>query len=153
MEFVESVISPMKFVRDPARVGLGLLLTLAVWTCTAVSTWLLSLGFGLGLSLSAVLVVQLAISVAVVLPQAPSFLGLFQVGALTAASFYGIGRSEAAAFANVLWAVNVVPITVVGLVVLHAEGLSLRTLAHQSEEAAEELEEEEHAREQDESPA
>jgi hypothetical protein len=142
MEFVESLISPMRFVRSPTRVGLGLLLTLLVWSATALATWLLSFGFGLRLSLSAVLVIQLAISVAVALPQAPSFLGLFQVGALTAARFYGIPNGEAAAFANVLWAVNVVPITVVGLIVLHAEGLSLRKLAHESEEAAEHLEEE-----------
>jgi hypothetical protein len=140
MEFVESVIGPMKFVLNPARVGLGLLLTLAVWTCTAVSTWLLSLGFDLHLSISAVLVVQVAISLAVMLPQAPSFLGMFQAGAMTAVLFYSIPTGAAAAFANVLWAVNVVPVTVAGLIVLHAEGLSLRSLAQQSEEAAEHLE-------------
>jgi hypothetical protein len=142
MGFAESVIGPMQFVRSPSRVALGLLLTLCVWSCTALSTWLLSLGFDLQLSLSAVLVIQVAISLAVMLPQAPSFLGMFQAGAMTAVLLYDIGTGAAAAFANVLWAVNVLPVTVAGLIVLHAEGLSLRTLAHQSEQAAEELEEE-----------
>lgn len=141
MEFAEALVRPMAFVRSPKRVATGMLYTVVMWSGICLSTWFLSFGFGLRLTIQSLLLIQLATTVAVAPPQAPSFIGLFQVGAMTGARVFGIPEPDAVAFANVMWLVNVVPITVVGLIVLHVEGLSLRRLARDSEEAAEDIEE------------
>jgi hypothetical protein len=94
--------------------------------------------FGLGLPFSGALFVQLALSVAVALPQAPGFVGMFQVAASEAAAAFGQGSDGAiGAFAIVLWLINVVPVTVVGLAVLWTSGLSLGALRERSQEAEE----------------
>lgn len=134
--FVASVAAPMRFMRSPRMVLVGLLLTLAQWASITLSTYMLSLGFGMGLSAASVLLIQLTVTVAVAPPQLPGYFGLFQLGAMTGAGLFGIPLDTALVFANVLWAVNVLPITIVGLLFLQREGLSLGRLTRASKRAA-----------------
>jgi len=136
MGFVSSMTQSMRFLRSPGQVAMGTLLSLAVWICFPLSTYSLARGFGMELTFGGVLFVQVVVTAAVAAPQAPGFIGVFQLAAEAATEALGVPRGEAGAFAIVLWAVNVVPITAVGLAVLWYEGLSVRGLARASKEAA-----------------
>ncbi|MFO7958859.1 MAG: lysylphosphatidylglycerol synthase transmembrane domain-containing protein [Candidatus Brocadiia bacterium] len=141
LKFSDSVIQSLGFLKNPGQFTAGVALTLAIWFCYPVSTWSLARGFGLELPFGGAVLVQVLITLAVALPQAPSFLGVFQVAAMAGVGLYGVDKGPAGAFATMLWIINVVPITVVGLGVLWWEGLSLRVLAEESREAAAETEE------------
>lgn len=135
--FVRSVVESLGFLKRPRRVTLALLLSLGMWLCYPMSAWCLARGFRLGLPFGGVLLAQVLVTVAVVMPQAPGFIGVFQVAAMMGVQLYGVPSAEAGAFATMLWAVNVFPITVVGLGVLWYEGFSLKGLARASRAAAE----------------
>ncbi len=135
--FVRSAAESLGFLKRPARVALALLLSLGMWLCYPLSTWCLARGFSLGIPFGGILLAQVLVTVAVVMPQAAAFIGVFQVAAMMGVQLYGVPRAAAGAFATMLWAVNVVPITVVGLVVLWYEGFSLKGLARASRAAAE----------------
>jgi hypothetical protein len=136
MGFLGSIAASMAFLRSPGRVAAAAVLSCALWLCYPLSTYSLSRGFELELPFAGALLVQIVLTAAVAAPQAPGFFGVFQSATAAAVLLFGVSKGDAGAFANMLWAVNVVPITVVGLAVLHREGLSLRRLARMSREAA-----------------
>ena len=137
LAFAESVARAMAVLRNPGQVALALVLSLAAWLMFPLSTFVLAKGFGLDLGFGAALVIQVCVTAAVALPQAPGFIGPFQVATMKAAELFGVADGDAGAFAMMLWAVHVVPITIVGLAFLRHEGLNLLELARASEQAAE----------------
>ncbi len=136
MGFLESVAHSMQFLREPVRVAGALALTCAFWLCYPLSTYSLALGFNLHLPFVGALLAQVILTAAVAVPQAPGFIGVFSVAAMVGVQLFGVPKGDAAAFATMLWAINVIPITVVGLGVLWWEGLSLRGLTAESKKAA-----------------
>jgi len=134
--FTGSATRSMEFLRGPRRVLVAAVLSLAVWMMFPLSTYALAHAFDLRLGFAAALVVQVCVLAAVALPQAPGFIGPFHVATLKATELFGVGQGDAGAFAMMLWAVNVVPITVAGLAFLRRERLNLLELADASAEAA-----------------
>jgi len=137
MGFAESVTHSMQFLRAPGRVLTALVLSLALWFCYPLSTLYLARGFALGLPFVGVLLAQVLITAAVALPQAPGFVGVFSLAAMVGVQLFGVPRGDAGAFATALWAIHVLPITVVGLAVLWWEGLSLKALQREATAEAE----------------
>ena len=144
MGFLHSIVQSMTFLHSPVRAAVGLVLSCVIWGCFPVSTWCMARAFGLGLPFAGALVVQVIVTVAVAAPQAPAFIGVFHTAAITGAELFQVARGPAAAFAILLWAINVLPVTAAGLAVLWYEGLSLRGLAREAA-ASQEAEEQAHA--------
>ncbi|MHC5034641.1 MAG: lysylphosphatidylglycerol synthase transmembrane domain-containing protein [Planctomycetota bacterium] len=140
MEFVTAIANSMSFLKKPGQVAMALALSFAIWGLFPVSTYALSFAFDLDLSFLGALVVQVCVTAAVAVPQAPGFIGPFQWATMKAAELFGASQGRAGAFAMMLWAVHVVPITVVGLAVLRHEGLNLLRLAQDSKRAADQSE-------------
>jgi len=69
---------------------------------------------------------------AVAIPQAPSFIGVFQLAVL-AATDLAVGVPHGG-YAIVSWAICIVPVVAVGLVCLWCEGLTLRRLRREAEQ-------------------
>jgi len=136
MGFAESVTCSMAFLKSPRQVLVAAVLSVAIWMMSPISTYALAYGFGVRLTFAAALVIQVCVTAAVALPQAPGFIGPFQVATMKATELFGVAEGDAGAFAMMLWAVNVVPITIVGLGFLRHEGLNLLQLAQASERAA-----------------
>jgi uncharacterized membrane protein YbhN (UPF0104 family) len=132
MAFLESVATSMQFLRSPVRVAGALALTLAFWLCYPLSTYSLALGFNLHLPFVGALLAQVILTAAVAVPQAPGFIGVFSVAAMVGVELFGVPKGDAAAFATMLWAINVIPITIVGLGVLWWQGLSLGRLKEEA---------------------
>ena len=136
MDFVGSVVEALRFMRHPASISLAFLFSVLIWLLAGTATYTLSAAFDLGLGLGGGFFVAVCVAVAVALPQAPSFVGVFHVAAMTGAELFLVPRSSAAAYAILLWAINVLPITAVGLAFLWLEGFSLSGLAKASQEWA-----------------
>jgi hypothetical protein len=134
--FVESIAESLGFLRGPGQVVGALGLSFAIWLCFPLSTYSLARGFGLDLPFAGALVAQVIVTAAVAVPQAPGFFGVFQVAAAKGVELFGVGKGDAGAFAMMLWAIHVIPITAVGLGFMWREGLSLGRLMAASEEEA-----------------
>ena len=79
------------------------------------------IGFHLGVSFLAALLVVVATSLAMILPSAPSALGVFEAAVLVALGAYGISDADALSFALVFHAFNIIPWLVAGRVLLCAD--------------------------------
>ena len=52
---------------------------------------------------------------------------------------FGVGLSSAQSFAIILWALSIIPVTIVGLLFLWREGMSLGEISHYDEKVPEKL--------------
>jgi len=130
------VVAAMRTLRSPSVASLALLLSLAQWTALVLSTYLVARGLGVRLSLEAVLLIQLVTTLFVAPPQAPAFVGMFQLGVLFGAELMQIDTATAGALSLLMWVVNVIPVTLAGLIVLWCSGWSLGQLARESRSAS-----------------
>ena len=136
-EFLYSITDAMGFLKNARGVALAILFSMGLWFAQGLSTQAVAAALGIEIGLAGSFLVVIAVAAAVAVPQGPAFMGPFHVAAMLAAGSFGVGRGAAGAFALLMWAVNVVPITVVGLAFLWYEGLSLRQLTAASREIEE----------------
>ncbi len=109
-------------------------LSLIIWLINAASVYVLCYSFDIGLSFAGSCFVTVCIALAVALPQAPGFIGVFHIATQKSLDVFGIGLSSAQSFAILLWAITVVPITITGLLFLWREGISFGEISHYDEE-------------------
>ncbi len=101
-------------------------LTALVWATLARSAYCTILSFGWDLPPSSGVVLCAAIGLAVTVPQAPSFVGVYQVAVQwTLVGLYSIPLQEAKAFAVGIWALQIIPVGIIGFVCLRLLGTSL----------------------------
>jgi hypothetical protein len=125
----EQLVAGMAAVGDPMRFAQALGATLLVW-----GTWWLAIlailrAFSVDLPLAGSLFLETALTLSMLVPQAPGFLGVFQVVTEEALALFGAPAAEGQGIAVVYWAVCFVPVTVYGLFVAWKEGLGLTTAA------------------------
>ncbi|NOR64953.1 MAG: flippase-like domain-containing protein [Candidatus Scalindua sp.] len=109
-------------------------LSLMVWLLNAASVYVLCYSFDIGLSYAGACFVTVCIALAVALPQAPGFIGVFHIATQKSLDVFGIGLSSAQSFAILLWAISVIPVTITGLLFLWREGISFGEISHYDEE-------------------
>ncbi len=109
-------------------------LSIMVWLFNAASIYVLCYSFDIDLSFAGACFVTVCIALAVALPQAPGFIGVFHIATQKSLDVFGAGLSSAQSFAILLWAVNIIPITVAGLLFLWREGISFGEISHYDEE-------------------
>ena len=99
--------------------------TLLHWLLQPVAFWLGLVALGIHVPWPATLFMQGVIVVAVALPSAPGFFGLFELGATMALALYGVSRSDAATWALVFHVASFIPITLIGAYYSARLGLSV----------------------------
>lgn len=112
-------------LRRPGPLARALALSIPLWVSVAAGIWLVTVAFGMRIPPGGALVLLalLVVGVAVPTPGAiGGFHAAFQVGATT---FYAVPTDRAVGAALVLHAISFVPITVLGLVWMLQDGLSL----------------------------
>jgi hypothetical protein len=82
---------------------------------------------------------MVCLALAVALPQAPGFIGVFHIAIQKTLDVFGVGLSSAQSFAIILWAVSIIPVTIIGLLFLWREGMSLGEISHYDEKVPEKL--------------
>lgn len=120
----DQLVMGLGAVGEPIRFLQAIGVTMLVWV-----GWLLAIlatlrAFDLDVPLAGALFVETTLTLSMMLPQAPGFLGVFQVVLEDALGLFGAPRSEAEAVALVFWMVCFVPVTVLGVYDAWRIGLS-----------------------------
>jgi glycosyltransferase 2 family protein len=90
---------------------------------------------GIHLPWYAGLVMLVITAIGIMVPAAPGYIGTMNVACIAGLALFGVGKDMAVPFSWFYWASQWLPVTLVGLLCLQREGLSLRTLGHARESA------------------
>ena len=108
------------------------ILSIAIWLCYVYSVQLAFYAFSFvktySLPWSAALVVLVITTVGIIVPSSPGYIGTYHFLCLLSLNLFGVPDSPALSFAFVFYAVNFLPILVLGLVFVSWEGITLRSI-------------------------
>lgn len=137
VDALEAFLEGVAAIREWRLVLITLGWSVAVWGVGAVGFWLGFKAFGLDVPFVGAVFLQSVIALAVALPSAPGFFGLFEAGArIGLVEVWGVESSQAVAFALGFHIAGFIPITVLGLYYLWRLGMSWRDV-EDSEEVVE----------------
>jgi uncharacterized protein (TIRG00374 family) len=123
--FVETFAQGLAVMRQPGRLLVSLILSFPLWLSIAAGIWVSSRAFHMTFSYLGSFLVMTLLVVGVAVPT-PGQVGGFQVAyKIAVMTFLGAPEDAATAGAIVLWAISFVPVTLLGLVFMAREGLSL----------------------------
>jgi hypothetical protein len=115
LQTFDQLVLGMASVGKPVRFAQAIVLTLGVWGAWLVALVLTFRAFSLDLPLAAALFLEAALTLSMMVPQAPGFLGVFQVVTEEALALFHAPTAASQGVALVFWSICFVPITVLGL--------------------------------------
>ena len=139
VNLLHSFISGLQVFDHKAKLIWIGVLSLMIWLLNAASVYVLCYSFDIGLSFAGACFVIVCVALAVALPQAPGFIGVFHIATQKSLDVFGIDLSSAQSFAILMWAIGFFPVTITGLLFLWREGLSFGEISHYDEEKMPEL--------------
>lgn len=121
----DHLVAGMAAVGNPLRLLEATAVTLLYWL-----TWLFAMlatfkAFHIELPLAGALFLEAALTLAMMVPQAPGFLGVFHVVTEQALALWGTPAAQAEGIALVFWSIVFVPITIIGVVEGWRNGLDV----------------------------
>jgi uncharacterized protein (TIRG00374 family) len=122
---VEAVFTGLSAISGPVAMLWLIFLSIIHWAVPIYAIWVLAHSFDLHLNYLGALLIFVFTSLSVAVPQAPGFVGVFQVAVQASLALLGSPTNAARGFALVQWAVSIAPVTVVGFAVMSMEGFSL----------------------------
>ncbi|MCA9445598.1 MAG: flippase-like domain-containing protein [Candidatus Omnitrophica bacterium] len=133
--FVRSGIAGLATLRRGSQTLVVVFWTGVVWLTLVLSAYCALRAFGFELPLSAGVVLCAAIGISVTIPQAPSYVGVYQLAVQgIMVSIYQIPLQEAKAFAIGIWALQIIPVGIIGFACLRRLGTSLDQATHVEKE-------------------
>lgn len=137
VDALEAFLDGLAALRDARLVVEIALWSLATWLTAAVAMWVGLLAFDVHVPFVAAVFLQSVIALAVALPSAPGFFGVYQAAArIGLVEVWGVATSPAMAFAIGFHLAGFIPITMIGLYYLWRLGISWRDV-EESEDAVE----------------
>lgn len=137
--FVQTFAEGLAVMRQPGRLLVSLLLSIPLWMSIALGIWTTSLAFHMTFGYLGSFLVMTLLVVGVAMPTPGQVGGFHAAYRIAVVTFFGVPESSAVGGAIVLHAVSFVPVTLLGLIFMAREGLSLggiRELAAQEQPAA-----------------
>lgn len=126
---VVSFTAGLAVMRGGLRPWLGIAAaSVGVWSFSVAFYWCTARALGLHLGAVGAGLAQVCTAFAVALPQAPGYLGAFQVACEAAMRILGVPTSPAKGYAILVWFLGAVPIALVALGLVWREGVSLGRL-------------------------
>lgn len=136
--FVRTFAGGLAVMRRPGRLAVAAAWSVPLWLSLALGIWFTSLAFDLTFSYPGTFLVMLVLVVGVAVPTPGGSVGAFHVAYLWAVTrFFGLDADTVAAAGLVLHAVSFLPVTLVGLVFMWQDGLTLGRLRGLQVEARE----------------
>jgi uncharacterized protein (TIRG00374 family) len=121
--FVEGIVAGLKSLRSGRDVLVLFGVTLWVWVIETVKYWLVSFAFAdLHLPYVGVMLMGGAINLLTALPSLPGYIGTFETG-IKILTGIGAPAAPAGSYVLLLHAILLVPVTLLGLVFMAAEGV------------------------------
>lgn len=114
-------------LRDPRRASTVIAWSVLIWTVNAAAFWIGFGAFDIEAPFAAALILQFVLVIGIALPQAPGFVGGFELAIVTSLSLFGVPQDVALAYAVTYHVTTFVPITLLGAWSLVSTGLSLRS--------------------------
>ena len=139
-DFISRFLAGLAALSDPTKLSLILVLSIPVWLSETALYYMVALGFGIEHSLSShamlagVLVLTTATSnLGTSIPSTAGGIGPFEFFTQATLIHFGVASATASAYAIVLHATLLIPITILGLVHIWINSISLNSLAKQSQ--------------------
>jgi uncharacterized membrane protein YbhN (UPF0104 family) len=133
----ESFVHGLKILENKLQTFRILALSLVIWILGGAEIYLLGFSFHLHLPFICACLVAVCLALAVAMPQAPGYIGVFHIAVLKSLDIFGIEATAAQSYAIVLWAVSILPSTILGFLFLWREGIAFREVVKLEEEIAE----------------
>ena len=125
VDALDAFLEGLGAIRDWRLVARIAAWSLVIWLTAGAAIWLGFFAFGIQLPFIAAVFVQSLIALAVAIPSAPGFFGVFQAAArIGLVDIWGVASGPALAFAIGFHLAGFIPVTVVGLYYLWRLGLS-----------------------------
>ncbi len=137
VDALEAFLDGVAAIRDGRLVLVVALWSLVIWLVAGLGVWVGLLAFGIRLPFVAAIFLQSVIALAVALPSAPGFFGVFEAAArIGLVQVWGVAAGPALAFAIGFHLAGFIPVSAIGLYYVWRLGLSWREV-EESEEAVE----------------
>jgi uncharacterized protein (TIRG00374 family) len=134
--FVETFAQGLAVMRQPGRLVAALLLSVPLWLSIAAGIWLTSRAFHITFPFAASFLVMMLLVVGVAVPTPGAIGGFHTAFQFAVQTFFGAPHDRAVGGAIVLHAISFLPVTVLGLGFMFAEGLTLAGAKRLAEAAA-----------------
>lgn len=123
-----SFITGLGVLRKGSRLFTVVLMSFVLWSVAALSIYYGLIAFNMNLSYTASLLIMAILGFGVTLPSSPGYIGPFQASCVVALALFSISQSDALSFSIVYHASQYIPVTLVGLIYLWTDHLSLREI-------------------------
>jgi glycosyltransferase 2 family protein len=123
--FVETFAQGLGVMRQPRRLFVSLLLSFPLWLSIAAGIWLTSRAFHMTFGYLGSFLVMTLLVVGVAMPTPGAIGGFHAMYQITVTTFFGVPTDRAVGGAIVLHAISFLPVTILGLLFMAREGLSL----------------------------
>jgi uncharacterized protein (TIRG00374 family) len=134
--FVETFAQGLAVMRQPGRLVASLALSFPLWMSIAAGIWLTSRAFHITFPYSASFLVMMMLVVGVAVPTPGAIGGFHAFFQFAVQSFFAAPHDRAVGAAIVLHAISFLPVTLLGLVFMLREGLTLAGARRLAETAA-----------------
>lgn len=122
-EILPPFVVGLAALRHPRMGGQVLVLSIVAWLLEGVMFWLFGLAFGLDLSFGSYLMIMIAANMVISIPLAPSNVGPYEVAVAEVVAVLGVARSVAGGYAIATHILNILWVTVTGLIAMWLLGL------------------------------
>lgn len=133
---VETFARGLAVMRVPGRLLAALALSFPMWLCIAAGIWLASLAFHITFSYPASFLVMTILVVGVAAPTPGAIGGFHLAYQFAVTTFFAAAPDRATGAAIVLHAISFVPVTLLGIVFMMREGLTLAGARRMAETAS-----------------
>lgn len=135
--FARTFAEGLAVARTPRPLVLALLWSFPIWMLYTAETWLVTTAFGIDLRFAGAYLLQALLVIGIAVPTPGGVGGFHEAYRIGVTSFFGGPNDAAVAAAIVLHAISFFPVTVIGVFVMAADGLSLGRLSGMTGEARE----------------
>ena len=129
LQLIERFISGVSPLAKKCHYYYVAILSAAIWACYGMVYYLNIVAFQFDemyhIPWYATLVILVVTTISVLIPSSPGYVGTFHYLCQLSLVLFGVNASEALSYATVVHAVNVLPVTIVGLVMANIEGVAI----------------------------
>lgn len=125
LDVLSTMSEGLRGIRSARHLGPIVLSSVAIWLVLALSVWAAFQAARLSLPLAAAWTVLAFLGLGVSLPSTPGFVGVVQAATVLALALFAVPRAEALSVSLLLHAAQFIPVTLLGLVLLLVEHVSL----------------------------